>query len=85
MLKLAKSWKTLNTLLSIIAKSLGALGNLTIVLGIVIFIFAVVGNQLFDETYVEKVDVFTDEGLHEAGFGKLMYFTMCSCFNVILL
>ena len=45
-LKLAKSWQTLNRLLSIIGKSLGALGNLTLVLVIVIFIFAVMGMQV---------------------------------------
>jgi hypothetical protein len=45
--KLAKSWQTLNRLMSIIGKSIGALGNLTLVLGIVIFIFAVMGMQVY--------------------------------------
>uniref|UniRef100_A0A8C0XBP8 Sodium channel protein n=1 Tax=Castor canadensis TaxID=51338 RepID=A0A8C0XBP8_CASCN len=45
--KLAKSWPTLNTLIKIIGHSVGALGNLTVVLAIVIFIFSVVGMQLF--------------------------------------
>jgi len=44
--KLAKSWQTLNRLISIIAKSLGALGNLTLVLVIIIFILAVMGMQV---------------------------------------
>lgn len=49
--KLAKSWPTLNTLIKIIGNSVGALGNLTLVLAIIVFIFAVVGMQLFGEMY----------------------------------
>uniref|UniRef100_A0ACB8G149 Sodium channel protein type 2 subunit alpha n=1 Tax=Sphaerodactylus townsendi TaxID=933632 RepID=A0ACB8G149_9SAUR len=45
--KLAKSWPTLNMLIKIIGNSVGALGNLTLVLAIIVFIFAVVGMQLF--------------------------------------
>lgn len=52
--KLAKSWATLNRLMIIIGQTLGALGNLTFVLGIVIFIFAVVGMQLFGESYTKN-------------------------------
>ena len=62
-LKLAKSWQTLNSLLQIVAKSLGALGNLTIILIIVIFIFAVMGTQLFAEKYYEEQAVFADEAI----------------------
>ncbi|GFO41332.1 sodium channel protein [Plakobranchus ocellatus] len=51
--KLAKSWPTLNMLISIVARTMGALGNLIIVLGIVIFIFAVMGQQLFSQDYVD--------------------------------
>ncbi|XP_065114990.1 sodium channel, voltage gated, type V-like, alpha b isoform X2 [Paramisgurnus dabryanus] len=49
--KLAKSWPTLNTLIKIIGNSVGALGNLTLVLAIIVFIFAVVGMQLFGKNY----------------------------------
>ncbi|NWV74624.1 SCN5A protein, partial [Dasyornis broadbenti] len=49
--KLAKSWPTLNTLIKIICNSLGALSNLTLVLAIIVFIFAVVGVQLFGKSY----------------------------------
>ncbi|UJR10951.1 hypothetical protein I4U23_015136 [Adineta vaga] len=52
--KLAKSWQTLNRLISIIGKSIGALGNLTLILIIMIFIFAVMGMQLFGQKYAEK-------------------------------
>uniref|UniRef100_A0A8C9ZDK0 Sodium channel protein n=1 Tax=Sander lucioperca TaxID=283035 RepID=A0A8C9ZDK0_SANLU len=53
--KLAKSWPTLNTLIKIIGNSVGALGNLTLVLAIIVFIFAVVGMQLFGKYYKENV------------------------------
>lgn len=49
--KLAKSWPTLNLLIGIIGRTLGALGNLTFVLIIIIFIFAVMGMQLFGHNY----------------------------------
>lgn len=50
--KLAKSWPTLNLLISIMGRTMGALGNLTFVLCIIIFIFAVMGMQLFGKNYV---------------------------------
>ncbi|XP_040289748.1 sodium channel protein type 4 subunit alpha-like isoform X9 [Bufo bufo] len=53
--KLAKSWPTLNTLIKIIGNSVGALGNLTLVLAIIVFIFAVVGVQLFGRNYMDCV------------------------------
>ncbi|KFP89920.1 Sodium channel protein type 2 subunit alpha, partial [Apaloderma vittatum] len=53
--KLAKSWPTLNMLIKIIGNSVGALGNLTLVLAIIVFIFAVVGMQLFGKSYTECV------------------------------
>ncbi|XP_023587979.1 sodium channel protein type 10 subunit alpha isoform X1 [Trichechus manatus latirostris] len=49
--KLAKSWPTLNTLIKIIGNSVGALGNLTIILAIIVFVFALVGKQLLGESY----------------------------------
>ncbi|XP_053914076.1 sodium channel protein type 5 subunit alpha-like [Cuculus canorus] len=52
--KLAKSWPTLNTLIKIIGNSLGALSNLTLVLAIIIFIFAIVGMQLFGRSYADN-------------------------------
>uniref|UniRef100_A0A3Q1GQV6 Sodium channel protein n=1 Tax=Acanthochromis polyacanthus TaxID=80966 RepID=A0A3Q1GQV6_9TELE len=53
--KLAKSWPTLNMLIKIIGNSVGALGNLTLVLAIIVFIFAVVGMQLFGKNYKDCV------------------------------
>ncbi|XP_061431061.1 sodium channel protein type 4 subunit alpha-like [Lethenteron reissneri] len=59
--KLAKSWPTLNMLIKIIGNSVGALGNLTLVLAIIVFIFAVVGMQLFGKNYKECVCKINDE------------------------
>ena len=53
--KLAKSWKSLNDILTILSNTFGALSNLTFVLGIIIFIFAVMGMQLFGQSYSDKV------------------------------
>lgn len=60
--KLAKSWPTLNTLIKIIGNSVGALGNLTLVLAIIVFIFAVVGMQLFGKNYSELRHRISDSG-----------------------
>nr|XP_057934255.1 sodium channel protein type 4 subunit alpha A [Doryrhamphus excisus] len=59
--KLAKSWPTLNMLIKIIGNSVGALGNLTLVLAIIVFIFAVVGMQLFGKSYKDCVCKISDE------------------------
>ena len=48
---MAQSWRTMRVLLSIIISTLGALGNLTFVLLIIIYIFAVIGMQLFGKNY----------------------------------
>ena len=53
--KLAKSWKSLNDILTIMANTVGALSNLTFVLCIIVFIFAVMGMQLFGKDYTELV------------------------------
>lgn len=52
--KLAKSWPTLNLLIGIIGRTMGALGNLCFVLAIIIFIFAVMGMQVFGANYTLK-------------------------------
>jgi len=50
-LKLAQSWKTMGQLLSTIASSMGALGNVTVILALIIYIFSVVGMQIFGSYY----------------------------------
>ncbi|KAM3680581.1 sodium channel protein type 5 subunit alpha-like [Ammospiza maritima maritima] len=52
--KLAKSWPALNTLMKIILHSFGALSNLTLVLAITIFIFAIVGIQILSSDYCKN-------------------------------
>ncbi|KAL2307164.1 hypothetical protein Nmel_000112, partial [Mimus melanotis] len=52
--KLAKSWPALNTLMKIILHSFGALSNLTLVLAITVFIFAVVGVQILGNDYASN-------------------------------
>ncbi|NXQ92238.1 SCN4A protein, partial [Nyctibius grandis] len=62
--KLAKSWPALNTLMKIILNSVGALGNLTLVLIITVFIFAVVGKQVLGVYYKNNFyKISTDENL----------------------
>ncbi|NXV27683.1 SCN5A protein, partial [Rissa tridactyla] len=62
--KLAKSWPALNTLMKIILNSVGALGNLTLVLIITVFIFAVVGKQVLGNYYEDNFcKINTDKNL----------------------
>jgi len=60
-MKLAKSWPTLNMLMKIIINAMGALGNLILVLIIILFIFAVVGMQLFHEKYKNQINSATHD------------------------
>ncbi|XP_058457330.1 sodium channel protein para isoform X45 [Malaya genurostris] len=71
--KLAKSWPTLNLLISIMGRTVGALGNLTFVLCIIIFIFAVMGMQLFGKNYTDNVERFPDKDLPRWNFTDFMH------------
>ncbi|XP_050314713.1 sodium channel protein para isoform X9 [Anthonomus grandis grandis] len=71
--KLAKSWPTLNLLISIMGRTMGALGNLTFVLCIIIFIFAVMGMQLFGKNYWDNVDRFPDHSMPRWNFTDFMH------------
>ncbi|RWS16117.1 skeletal muscle sodium channel alpha subunit-like protein, partial [Dinothrombium tinctorium] len=71
--KLAKSWPTLNLLISIMGKTVGDLGNLTFVLAIIIFIFAVMGMQLFGRYYEENVSMFKDGEMPRWNFKDFMH------------
>jgi voltage-gated cation channel len=51
----------MKVLLSIILSTIGALGNLTFVLAIVIYIFAVIGMQLFSKKYT--LEIFQDDDI----------------------
>ncbi|KAK7496846.1 hypothetical protein BaRGS_00011826, partial [Batillaria attramentaria] len=50
-LKLAQVWPAMNTLLTIISHALGAVGNLTVILGVILYTFAIIGLQLFHSRY----------------------------------
>ncbi|XP_035829755.1 sodium channel protein 1 brain [Aplysia californica] len=78
--KLAQSWATMRLLLTIILSTLGALGNLCIILGIVIYIFAVIGLQLFREDYIDAN--FGDDGTPRWNF-KDFYRSMLMIFRVL--
>lgn len=69
--KLAKSWPTLNLLISIMGKAIGDLGNLTFVLSIIVFIFAVMGMQLFGSKYTAAN--FTSRELPRWNFTDFMH------------
>ncbi|XP_077966258.1 sodium channel protein type 3 subunit alpha-like isoform X1 [Styela clava] len=76
--KLAKSWPTLNMLIKIIGNSMGSLGNLTFILLIILFIFAVVGMQLFSEKY-EKANLILEAK------GEVMRWHMMDFFHSFLI
>lgn len=71
--KLAKSWPTLNLLISIMGRTIGALGNLTFVLCIIIFIFAVMGMQLFGKNYIDNVHLFPGGTVPRWNFTDFMH------------
>lgn len=52
--KLAQAWPTMRLLLTIIASTLGAVGNMTLVLAVMVYIFAIMGVQLFQDIYSEQ-------------------------------
>ncbi|CAL1270700.1 unnamed protein product [Larinioides sclopetarius] len=52
--KLAQAWTTMRLLLTIIASTLGAVGNMTLVLAVIIYIFAILGVQLFSDMYTPE-------------------------------
>lgn len=72
--KLAKSWPTLNLLISIMGRTVGALGNLTFVLCIIIFIFAVMGMQLFGKNYTGSVPLESPSQVRPFSATVLIYF-----------
>ncbi|XP_015914101.1 sodium channel protein 1 brain [Parasteatoda tepidariorum] len=52
--KLAQAWPTMRLLLTIIASTLSAVGNMTLVLAVIVYIFAILGVQLFSDIYTEE-------------------------------
>ncbi|XP_078349240.1 sodium channel protein 1 brain-like [Oculina patagonica] len=68
---LAKSWKTMERLMKAIARSVGPVGNITLILGVVIYIFAVLGIKVFGEAYTE--DKFGDDGIPRWNFNDFWH------------
>lgn len=66
MLKLAQSWKTMGDLLNTIGSSVGPVGNITVILAIIVYMFAVVGMQLFQKDYT--ADKFKNDELPRWNF-----------------
>ncbi|XP_031569259.1 sodium channel protein 60E-like, partial [Actinia tenebrosa] len=54
-MKLAQSWKTMGKLLATISNSVGPIGNITLILVLIIYIFAVLGVKMFGNTYTQQV------------------------------
>lgn len=52
--KLAQAWPTMRLLLTIIASTLGAVGNMTLVLAVIVYVFAILGVQLFSDFYTAE-------------------------------
>ena len=77
--KLAQSWPTLRLLLTIILSTLGALGYLTIILIIILYIFAVIGLQLFREKYTTE---FFPDGVPRWNFTDI-YHSLMMIFRVL--
>ncbi|XP_037081523.1 sodium channel protein para-like isoform X2 [Pollicipes pollicipes] len=74
--KLAKSWPTLNLLISIMGQTVGAIGNLTFVLCIIVFIFAVMGMQLFGKNYTDRKALFPSGKVPRWNFTDFMHSIM---------
>ena len=72
-MKLAQSWSTMRKLLGIIFGAFGALVYLSIILLLVIFIFAILGQQIFGHEYAKYEDIVTYPELADYG-GKIPRF-----------
>ncbi|XP_028398945.1 sodium channel protein 60E-like isoform X2 [Dendronephthya gigantea] len=70
-LKLAQSWVTMRALLSTIGASIGQLGNLTLLLAIVTYTFAVIGMQLFSGSFTPEH--FEDRKVPRWNFGDFLH------------
>ena len=70
-LKLAQSWKTMRRLLSTIANSVGPIGNITLILGLVIYIFALMGMKIFGKSYTPEA--FGEDGVPRWNFNDFWH------------
>ncbi|CAH3140850.1 unnamed protein product [Porites lobata] len=70
-LNLAQSWKTMAKLVTAITKSVGPVGNITLILGVIIYIFAVVGIKVFGDAYT--TDKFGTDGVPRWNFNNFWH------------
>ncbi|RMX46589.1 hypothetical protein pdam_00019719 [Pocillopora damicornis] len=70
-LKLAQSWETMRRLLSTISNSVGPIGNITLILGLVIYIFALMGMKMFGKSYTP--DKFGEDGVPRWNFNDFWH------------
>uniref|UniRef100_A0A1I8HN50 Sodium channel protein n=1 Tax=Macrostomum lignano TaxID=282301 RepID=A0A1I8HN50_9PLAT len=75
--RLAQSWVTMRKLLLIIFSAIGAVGNLTFILFIIIFIFAVIGKQLNDK--LGKDDSDQDASKLSLALDRIKRYCCCCC------
>ena len=68
---MAKSWKTMERLMKAIARSVGPVGNITLILSVVIYIFAVLGIKIFGEAYT--ADKFGEDGVPRWNFNDFWH------------
>ena len=70
-LKLAQSWETMRRLLSTISNSVGPIGNITLILGLVIYIFALMGMKMFGKSYTPNK--FGEDGVPRWNFNDFWH------------
>ncbi|PFX17439.1 Sodium channel protein type 4 subunit alpha B [Stylophora pistillata] len=70
-LKLAQSWETMRRLLSTISNSVGPIGNITLILGLVIYIFALMGMKMFGKSYTPEK--FGEDGVPRWNFNDFWH------------
>ena len=61
----------MNRLMKAIARSIGPVGNITLILGVVIYIFAVLGMKIFGKDY--ETDKFGDSGVSRWNFSDIWH------------
>ncbi|XP_078484779.1 sodium channel protein 1 brain-like [Ciona intestinalis] len=66
--RLARMWGTMHKLVSIIWKSVSAVSYLTIVLFLILYIFAVIGKQLYSKQYMASASRFEDNNIPRWSF-----------------
>lgn len=72
-LKLARSWKQLNSLISTVISIIPAVANASLILGVVMFIFSLLGMQLFGGSYDAAVSAGILDEVPRANFNNLWW------------